>query len=83
MQVLVVTQTCHTNTHTHPLSDTVTWTIMDDLDFLPENAVLAPVPDLGTSLDCKHQQDDEGNKHQEAQDNCYCLQEPQNATSVD
>lgn len=54
---------------------------MDDLHFLPENAVPAPVPDLSASLDSIHQQDDEANEHQEAEDNGYSLQDRQDSTS--
>lgn len=55
---------------------------MDDLYFLPENAVAAPGSDLGAGLDGKYQQDDESNKHQEAQDNRNGLQERQNSASL-
>ena len=55
--------------------------ITDDLHFLPENAVSAPAPDFATSLHCKHEQDDEADKHQEAKDDSYGLQEGQHSTS--
>lgn len=82
------TQICYTNTHTdtqaktHPLPNAVVWTIIDDLHFLPENTVPAPASDLGAGLDCKHQQDDEGNKYQESKDNGDGLQEAQGSTLV-
>ena len=72
----------HTKSHTHPLPNAVVQTIIDHLHFLPENAIRAPAPDHGASLDCKHQQDDETNKHQEAQDDSYGLQEEQDLMSV-
>lgn len=62
--------------NTHPLSYAGVATI-DNLHFLPENAVGAPAPDLWASLDGKHQQNDEGNKHQDAQDDSYGLQDAQ------
>lgn len=53
---------------THPLAHAVARAVADDLDLLPEDAVLAPAPDLGAGLDCKDQQDDEAHEDQEAQD---------------
>lgn len=73
----------HIHTHTHPLPNAVMMNVTEDLHFLPENTVLAPAPDLGASLDCKHQQDDEGNTHQESQDNSNGLQEAQGSTLVE
>lgn len=64
-----------TNVCTHPFTDAAVPPVMDDLDFLPEDAVAAPVSDLGAGFNSKYQQDDEGNKHQEAQDDCNGLQE--------
>lgn len=61
--------------HTYPLSNTVAWNRVNKLHFLPENSVLAPTLDQCTSLDSKNQYDDEANKDQEAQDNCYDLQD--------
>lgn len=61
--------------HTHPFTDAIVPPVVDDLDFLPEDAVAAPASDLGASLDSENQQDDEGDKHQEAQDDCNGLQE--------
>ncbi|TNN38298.1 hypothetical protein EYF80_051535 [Liparis tanakae] len=45
-------------------------------DFSPfrQDAVAAPAPDVVASLDGKHQQDDEGHEHQEAQDDGYGLE---------
>lgn len=37
----------------------------------------APAPHLVAGFDCKHQQNDEANKHQEAQDNGYDLRRAQ------
>lgn len=48
---------------------------MDNLYFLPEDAVAAPASDVGAGLHSKYQQDDEGNKHQEAQDDGNGLRE--------
>lgn len=62
-------------TNTHPLANAVVWTVTNDLNLLPQNTIPAPAPDLRASLDCKHQQDDEGYEHQEAKDNSYGLQE--------
>lgn len=62
-----------TNMYTHPFTDAVVAPVVDDLNFLPEDAVAAPVSDLGASLYSKYQQDDEGHKHQEAQDDCNGL----------
>lgn len=59
---------------THPFADAIVRPLVDDFYFLPENAVAAPASDLGASLYSKYQQDDEGNKHQEAQDNRNGLQ---------
>lgn len=67
----------HSHTQTHPLPNAVVVTNIDNLDFLPENAFRAPAPDLLASLDRKHEQDDEGNKHQKAHNHSDGLQEPQ------
>lgn len=59
---------------THPLAHAVARAVADDLDLFPEDALLAPAPDLGAGLDGKHQQDDEAHKDQEAQDDGDGLQ---------
>lgn len=51
------------NTYTHPFTDAIVPSVVDDFYFLPEDAVTAPVSDLGASLYGKYQQDDEGDKH--------------------
>lgn len=61
--------------YTHPFTDAIVPPVVDDLNLLPEDAVAAPASDVVTSLYSKYQQDNEGNKHQEAQDDCNGLQE--------
>lgn len=58
---------------TYPFSNTVVQTICDHFHFFPQNSILAPVTHLGSSLDSKHEQDDETNENQKAKDNGYSL----------